>query len=296
MATPTSVREGLVWRLAEKLEDDAGRRVSERKAKVAGGSVGALGFSAGVQFSRVEEAVESNEARLARICRDLTERGTGALLLVDEIQASSPDVRNLVATYQELVGEGLDVAMALAGLPASVSGVLNDRVLTFLNRARKVELGALPRGEVDAFLASAFAKCGVEIEGGLRRKVVDEIQGAPYLMQLVGHYIVLYAADDGTVSQEQMAQAVATARDECLNDICSTTLAPLSATDVKYLASMAKLGDSCKSSAVAAEMGVSVDYAQQYRRRMLEAGIIQSPRQGIVEFATPLLADYLRNM
>ena len=42
-----------------------------------------------------------------------------------------PDIRRLVIAYQELVGEGLDVALVMAGLPGAVSATLNDHVLTF---------------------------------------------------------------------------------------------------------------------------------------------------------------------
>ena len=46
---------------------------------------------------------------------------------------------------------------------------------------------------------------------------------------------------------------------------------------------------------VAERMGVTSDYAQKYRRRLIDAGVIESPRRGYVAFAVPYLADYLRN-
>lgn len=98
-----------------------------------------------------------------------------------------PDIRRLVIAYQELVGEGLDVALVMAGLPGAVSATLNDHVLTFLNRATKVELGPLRLGDVDAFFNDAFEQLGVTISTEIRKRAARATEGSPYLLQLVGH-------------------------------------------------------------------------------------------------------------
>ena len=51
------------------------------------------------------------------------------------MQAANENLRQLVVAYQEMIGEGLDVSIVFAGLPAAISSMLNDHVLTFLNRA-----------------------------------------------------------------------------------------------------------------------------------------------------------------
>ena len=291
VATPTSVREGLLERVVEKLQEDGQSLLDTIQARPSGVGVGALGFSASLQFSHDDRA-NSAEHRLTAICRKLTGHNLGALILVDELQANSVEVRHLVGTYQELVGEGLDVAMVLAGLPSCVSGTLNDKVLTFLNRARKYELGPLAAGDVDAFYLKAFRADGVKIERRLRRSAALFTEGSPYLMQLVGHYLVSYAID-GAVGPDAYEEALRSARGEFVDDVCATTVAGLSAGDVAYLKAMGQLGGSCRTSDVAANMGVTPDYGQQYRRRLLDAGVIKAPRKGWVCLDVPFLADYL---
>ena len=88
-----------------------------------------------------------------------------------------PDIRRLVIAYQELVGEGLDVALVMAGLPGAVSATLNDHVLTFLNRATKVELGPLRLGDVDAFFNDAFEQLGVSISTEIRKRAARATGG-----------------------------------------------------------------------------------------------------------------------
>ena len=41
-------------------------------------------------------------------------------------------------------------------------------------------------------------------------------------------------------------------------------------------------------------MNVDVNYASQYRLRLLAAELIQSTRRGYVDFALPYLREYLR--
>mgnify|MGYP002624028275 CR=1 FL=1 len=194
----------------------------------------------------------------------------------------------------EMVGEGLDVAMVLAGLPSSVSSVLNDKVLTFLNRARKLEVSELAIGEVDVFYRRALRSEGIQIASTLRRRAAEATQGSPYLMQLIGHYLVEYSDRGQPTDEATLSEALTSARFEFEDDVCSTTLAALSAGDVRYLDGMARLGAPCRSAQVAQEMGETIDYAQQYRRRLMQAGVIEAPRRGCVDFAVPYLQDYLR--
>ena len=45
---------------------------------------------------------------------------------------------------------------------------------------------------------------------------------------------------------------------------------------------------------VAERLGVTTDYAQKYRKRLIDAGVIESAGWGRIRICVPLLADYLR--
>lgn len=61
-----------------------------------GGSVGALGFSAGIQLERDAATTKSPQQRLVQLCRQLTAKDREALILIDELQASSLEIRRLI--------------------------------------------------------------------------------------------------------------------------------------------------------------------------------------------------------
>lgn len=295
VATPTIASEDLLPRIVEKIQERGERYVSDGAGtSLTGGSIGALGFSVGLTFTREVEETKTTQFKLVQLVRKLTGVGRGTLILVDELQANSPEIRQLVTVYQEMVGEGLDVALVMAGLPAAVSATLNDRVLTFLNRARKVSLPPLPLGDIDAFFLEAFDRLGVRIDPEARRRAAEFTQGSPYMLQLVGHAITIRTSDSGQIGSSKLEEALTSAMSDFENDVCETTLVALSDKDVEFLGAMAQDKDASRVSDVAERMGVTVDYAQKYRKRLMDAGIIEAARRGFVRFAVPYLMSYLR--
>jgi GTPase SAR1 family protein/ribosomal protein L12E/L44/L45/RPP1/RPP2 len=296
VARPTVVSEGMLQRIIEKIQDDASRFVKPKdaKARLSGGNVGVLGFSAGVQFSRSDEQEKSFHYQLTTLARELTKQGKGILILIDELQANSSDIRQLVIAYQEIVGEGLNIALVMAGLPGAVSATLNDKVLTFLNRARKEQLVSLAISEVDAYFMQAFAQLGLHVSNDIRTRAAKATHGSPYLLQLIGHNMVLYASDKGEVSEQTLKSAVDLAQQDFENDVCRTTLAALSDKDISFLVAMSSDSEESAMSDIAKRMGVTPDYAQKYRRRLIEAGVIEAFGRGRVRFAVPYLSSYLQ--
>ena len=69
-------------------------------------------------------------------------------------------------------------------------------------------------------------------------------------------------------------------------------MAALSRMDVEVLTALARERAGLASD-VARRLGKGNGYTQVYRRRLLDAGVVSSPRNGELEFAVPFLADYL---
>lgn len=294
VATPAPASDGLLDKVIERIQDDGERYIHNQKHSLSGANLGALGFSVGLQFSAHVQEHRSFSSKIMRLAQALSGMGHGVLILVDELRADSSELRELLLTYQELVGAGLDVAIVLAGLPGAVSSVLNDKVLTFLNRAQKMHLPPLPINDIDAFYEQGFSSIGVEIDPDLRKRASLDAQGSPYLMQLLGHSVALNATEGSPVSEEAYARSLESALTDFENDVCETTLAALSDRDRDFLVAMSADDGATKVADIAARMGVTSDYAQQYRRRLIDGGIISQARYGYVEFAVPYMGQYLR--
>ena len=295
VATPTVASEDMLERIVEKIQEAGEPYVNKRcLPKFTGGGLSVLGFSAGLEFTRDVQETKSFQFKLTQLARKLTEQGHGILILIDELQANSPEIRQLITAYQEL--ERLNVALVMAGLPGAVCATLNDRVLTFLNHARKVTLDPLSVGDVDAYYQRAFEELGLDIPSDLRLRAAHVTQGSPYMLQLIGYNIATRCKVGERVAQEQIDGAIEASKVDFENDVCETTLAALSDQDVAFLAAMTDDKDGAsRISDIAERMSVTPDYAQKYRRRLIDAGVIEQARRGYVRFAVPYMADYLRS-
>lgn len=293
VASPTIVSKEMPARILEKLSSEGEPYLSSGKAQFAGGNISAFGFGGGINLKLEDQPQKSFAWKLSAICAELNKNGKPVLILIDEAQANSDELRQLIMAYQELVGEGRDVSLVLAGLPIIISSVLNDHVLTFLNRAVKTQLPPLRIGDIVFYYRNAFSSLGIRLSEQRISQAAQETDGSPYMMQLIGHYLVLGATDDGALPESAFTFATEKAKDDFMNDICQTSLAPLSDKDIAFLAAMAMDGDATEISAVMSRLNCSNSLAQTYKRRLIQAGIISQPRRGVVQFEVPYLREYL---
>ena len=298
-ASPTIVSGNMLERIVEKIQD-AGEAdladLNDAKHRLTGASFGALGFSAGLQFSREVQETKSFSYKLSRLTKALNNSGKGLLILIDEVQGSNAGLKELIIAYQELIGEGANVAMVLAGLPGAISATLNDHVLTFLNRAEKETLTPLLFSDIDAYYKQSFDYLGVRLFENDRSIVTEKTEGSPYLMQLIGHNITQYTNEDGSITESSLHRAIELAQNSYMTDICSATINGLSEKDLVFLLAMLPGQRSVKISEIRDKMQITPDYAQAYKRRLIDAGVIVQGKRGEVEFSLPLLANYLEKL
>ncbi|MDR1015449.1 MAG: ATP-binding protein [Coriobacteriales bacterium] len=271
-----------------------GAHLLDRKKPIKGISAGALGFSFGLTFS---DEIQNNygfQTKLALLCEEINRRGMGILFLVDEVRSTSDEVQEFATAYQELVGDGMDVAVAMAGLPDAISSVLNDRVLTFLNRAEKEQLGELPLAEVSAYYLVAFQDLHIDIDATSIDAAAAATQGYPYLLQLIGYNIVDSVGEDRMASSTLVDLAILNSKRALVDNLYAPVLRLLSKEDRRFLAAMAKDEGASRVSDIRSRLKASASHVQTYKSRLIEAGAIASPGRGELEFAIPYLGEHLK--
>ena len=271
-----------------------GKKYVKEKKSVKGVNAGAFGFSFGLSFTDEVKQNYGFRVKLSMLVDELAKYNKGVLILVDEVQSNTPQLRELAVNYQHLVGEEKNIAIAMAGLPGSVSSVLHDDILTFLNRARKVWLGPLRLSDVSLFYSDCFSQEVKTIDAEILNYVVNATLGYPYLMQLIGFYILKYAENSKSIERQIAETAVITAKRDLIDSIHKTCLKPLSDKDRDFLIAMSADKESSRIADIQKRMGVSSAYIQQYRTRLMEAGIILTEQRGRVEYTIPYLGEYLR--
>lgn len=287
-----TAHEGMAQAIIEQFQLNGSTFFKDDKRQLTGMAAGALGFSFGLTFSDVTERQYGFRSKMSLLCDKLAEKDKGALILIDEVRTSAA-MREVASAYQELVGDGKNIAIAMAGLPHAVSSVLNDTVLTFLNRASRVELGLISTNLIRAYYERAFKGIGIKISDEYLDRAALATHGFPYLMQLIGYYLIQYTPDGGTVDAVIMDKAERSSMGDMENNVFKPILNPLSDNDKFFLRAMAKHGDTVSTAKLKVTMGKRGPALQPYRKRLLESGVIEAPRRGELIFAVPYLAEYL---
>lgn len=288
-----TAHEGMPKAIIEQIQLNGGKFFKEKQRRLTGVSAGALGFSLGLTFSEAAERQYGFRSKMSLLCDKLAEKNKGVLILIDEVRTSAA-MREVASAYQELVGDRKNVAIAMAGLPHAVSSVLNDSVLTFLNRATKVELGTISVNLIRAYYEKTLGSVGFRIDDELLDHAAYSTQGFPYLMQLIGYYLIQYTPEGGEVTDKIMDKVEKSAMSDMKDNVFRPIMSPLSDNDIAFLKAMTCCGDVVTTAQLQEVLGEGGPAIQPYRKRLIEAGVIEAPRRGELVFAVPYLKEYLR--
>ena len=263
-----------------------------------GGSASVAGFGAGAQGAyedRVPRPTLSFRSGLERLADVADARlGTGVLVTLDEVHTSAlTDLRQITHAVQHCFREGRQVALVAAGLPSSVSDLLSDQVTSFLRRAERFVLGTMPEAAVRAALAEPIKVAGRTIDDEALDLAVDGTRGYPFLIQLVGHRSWRVDPDQASITVDHVRAGVEGAVRRAGRMIHEPALRDLSDVDRSFLTAMAIDDGPSRIADVAHRMGVDLNYANQYRRRLLDAEMITPAGRGRLAFELPYLRDYL---
>lgn len=248
----------------------------------------------GVSLGSVE--ISKSATQLGEAMFEASRRG-GLLITLDEIQdAPLDEMRELGNEIQLLIRQGANVAFAFAGLPASVDGVVGTDSLTFLQRAKHVELSRLSDFEVGESFEETMSRAGMAVEPDVARRLTEASAGYPFMIQLVGYYVWQTAARRGSeaVTDADATKGIAAARGSFDSMVIEPALRRVSDKQLEYLLAMAQCGEGdVASGEVAERMGMAATAVGSYRKRLIDAGYIESASYGKLAFAIPYMREYL---
>ena len=225
----------------------------------------------------------------------LAENETGLLVTLDEIHRNQIDELRQVATaVQHAFREERELAFVGAGLASAVSDVVNDDVLTFLRRAERHALGAVPDDDVARALRTPVEASGRHVGDRALAAMVEGTRGYPFLIQLVGAQVWRLRRSDVEISIDSAREGVANALRRLGALIYEPALADASAIDKSFLLAMAEDDGPSRMKDIQQRLSITTNFASQYRLRLIASELIESTGHGYVDFALPYLRDYLR--
>lgn len=218
---------------------------------------------------------------LDRMLNNLTKKGKKVLITVDEV-TSNVYVKQFVSQYQMFVRENYNVYLLMTGLYENIYELQNEKSLTFLYRAPKVELKPLNLKMVARNYAKVFDLCS---EDAMEMAAVTK--GYPYAYQLLGYLCYKYDAR----YEEILDEFEMYLEDYVYEKIWSE----LSEKDQLILIAMSK-ADSTKVEAIRDQISMDSNNFTVYRKRLLKKGVIVVSSYGHLEFSLPRFKEFvLRN-
>ncbi len=256
---------------------------------------GSLGGGLTWDTTEQHPAVPGLRSQATDLCNILAAQETGLVISVDELHRDLLDeLVQLCTVVQHAFREGLELSFLGAGLPATVSDLLNESVLTFMRRAERHELGGVADNDVALAIQRPIFDEGRAIEDDALQECVAGTGGYPFLIQLVGYRTWQQHPKEKRITAADARVGVEQARRRLGSLVHAPEIKACSDIDKTFLLAMAKDDGASKTSDIVKRMGVTPDYANTYRVRLIERQLIESVGHGQLNFALPGLREYLR--
>jgi hypothetical protein len=261
------------------------------------------GFAAKLEVEIAHGTADSGdpERDLAALLVEIGETAlaarTGALFLLDEMQALSPDSLAAICMAMNKVGQRqLPVALVGAGLPP-VPGLLRQAKPYAERLFSYHELGQLSAPAARSAIVGPAGLRGVEYDPEAIDLIIEGSRGYPYFIQEYGR-VVWREAEESPITAQDVRDAHEVIQGALDRRFFKDRFAMATNAEQRYLVAMASLGDGpVRSAEVARAAGyANPGGASLLRDGLLKKDLIFSPRRGEVDFTVPLFAAYLRRL
>lgn len=290
--------------LPRLLRDHDPRRV---ESEITGVSLPGIGGGIDRAVRHRHHPVPSLRSQLADLTDLQARRGCGLLITIDELhrgirtQGDSRergevrnDLEELTTTLQHLVREEREIACVAAGLPGNVKELLTVPNLTFLRRAERFELDRLTPDQAATALHEPILNGGRRITRDALAAAVAAAHGYPFLLQLLGQHMWRADRTAEEITLVHVQEATTKARADMGRLVHDIALDEVSDVDRAYLAAMALDTDRSSTRQIADRLDVTPDYAGVYRRRLIDAELIEERGRGFVGYTLPYFTDHMR--
>lgn len=284
---------GMLEDILQHAQHEAAHLVEpEPRRTLSGVNVGEL---IGLQWEIAGEHTPNWRMRMEALLRELSARKVGLLITVDEVRVDVEEMVSLASSYQLFVRSGFDVALLMAGLPANVTDLVEDRRVSFLRRARQHVLGPIGAVDVSRAFRKTIERAGRHIDEDALSVAVEASQGFPYMIQLVGYHMWI-ECDGDAITKEDALLGVRAAEEDFKTSILDRTWSEMSQGDRNFALAMLHDEQASSLTSVARRIGKGTNYASTYKRRLMKQGVIGSRPGNTFDFDIPLMRDYLRSL
>ncbi len=241
-----------------------------------------ISFSMGVNVSLGMDAPEPDvEIKIKKMLSVLKNLGKKLLVAIDEVTNSS-DLRAFASAYQIFLYEGFPFFLIMTGLYDNVRSLQNEKSLTFLYRAPKLELKPLG---IQAMANNYKDVFRTEDDEALR--MAKFTKGYSYAFQVLG-----YLKFKRQVPFEMLIPEF----DEIMEEYAYEKIwSELSPKDREIIHAIARNGGKMKVQEIIKATGMTSSSFSTYRRRLGKGGILSTEEYGYCEICLPRFKEIVNS-
>ena len=221
------------------------------------------------------------------------EKNSGVVFLLDEVQfLHRIELEALIGAVHRTVQRKLPITFAGAGLP-QLPGLAGD-AKSYAERLFKFPMiGELPDDAATAAIVEPARAEGVEYEAGAVEMIVEYTEGYPYFLQEYGR-AVWNLAGGASITCADVEAAGDVVDAELDESFFRARVQRSSSEELRYMRAMAHLGSNAqKASDVAEVLGKSSEQVAPIRARLINKGLLYTPRHGYAKFTVPQFDKFM---
>jgi hypothetical protein len=218
----------------------------------------------------------------------------GVVFLFDEIQfLEKRELEALIGAVHRTVQYQLPVTFAGAGLP-QLPGLAGEAKSYAERLFRFPMIGELEDDAATEALVEPARSESVEIDPGAVETILQYTEGYPYFIQEFGR-AVWNIAPGPHITIEDAASAQAIVEAELDESFFRARIQRCTVEERRYMRAMAELGaDAQKAAEVAEVLGRSSEQVAPLRARLINKGLLYTPRYGYAKFTVPQFDRFMR--
>ena len=234
-----------------------------------------FGFGLKVQGS---VPITNIEIALTKMLEELKKKGKKVLVTIDEA-INNQHMRTFISSFQILIRKELPIYLLMTGLYENIENIQNEKNLTFLYRAPKIELESLNYSAMAENYLSHLP-----VDEMKAREMARNTKGYSFAFQVLGYL----SYENGGYTKKVLQQYKEYLGRYSYEKIWSE----LSGNDKKVCYQIAKSKDGSVRE-IKQLLGYETNQINPYRRRLIRKGIVNGKKYGYLSFTLPYFDEFV---
>ena len=226
------------------------------------------------------DKINDPEIIIDSLVSKLTEKNKKVLLCIDEVN-NTTEFKKFVNFYQILIGKRLPVYLLMTAIYENALDIINDKAMTFLSRAPKIDLGPLSLLSIALEYKTIF-----NIDDKTSKEMAKLTNGYAFAYQVLGY--LFYEQKEKKISDDFISKYDKYLWNNGYNKFWNDT----TKVEKEFLIALAQSPNGKKDEIISNAKFSSTNYSQ-YRKRLLDKGLRISKEYNQLEFSLPRFKEYV---